>query len=353
MLGRRWKTYIVQVIALSTPGLAGTAHFKQWFPQYGAILQQTVHASCSSEYKYYLQGDAPYCSNYYYVGCLTGHMVDCILSNSVESLKANMASAAVLLGVLPTTLGLVGSSTVEAGLLALRRPFLAFLLVAGSPAVSPIRTFEYRSPVELLRKEPDCISTHPKGGLSQSGVVVLQYLAAAGAVVNLAHVSWQLSIWTVCAFSSDSEFLPLLWAFLAIVVHLFGTLAVMLRVRLSSRSGDTISTTKDQVKRAICREFKISCDQEPSKLEFRKESRLFIFISWFTSTGTVLHIIFGTVVFSSMLFISTQDALIVVGRYLASALICRIVLMFEVSGMRGVIKVHHLKLNDGYQDVRS
>jgi hypothetical protein len=48
------------------------------------------------------------------------------------------------------------------------------------------------------------------------------------------------------------------------------------------------------------------------------------------------HGIFGTLLFSSALFIGTLDAVGVISRYIASALICRMILFIEIAGMRGV-----------------
>jgi len=43
---------------------------------------------------------------------------------------------------------------------------------------------------------------------------------------------------------------------------------------------------------------------------------------------------FGTIWFSSILFISAGDALGVWARYAASAIICRTIMMYELAGMR-------------------
>lgn len=48
------------------------------------------------------------------------------------------------------------------------------------------------------------------------------------------------------------------------------------------------------------------------------------------------HWIFGTLLFSSALFIGTLNASGVMARYLASALICRTILLIEIAGIRGV-----------------
>lgn len=55
----------------------------------------------------------------------------------------------------------------------------------------------------------------------------------------------------------------------------------------------------------------------------------------------MLHIVFGTLVFSGILFISTQDATAVVARFFASALVCRLVMMYELAGIREATDVVH------------
>jgi hypothetical protein len=65
-----------------------------------------------------------------------------------------MASAGVLLGLTPTILAAVGSSTDETAVLFTlsKRPLLAIFLAGGSPAVFPMRSFEYQDPIKLLRE---------------------------------------------------------------------------------------------------------------------------------------------------------------------------------------------------------
>jgi hypothetical protein len=47
------------------------------------------------------------------------------------------------------------------------------------------------------------------------------------------------------------------------------------------------------------------------------------------------------------LFISTEDALGVMARYLASTLVCRIILNFEMSGMRAEVRGEGEQDGDG------
>jgi len=61
--------------------------------------------------------------------------------------------------------------------------------------------------------------------------------------------------------------------------------------------------------------------------------------NWLTSLFTLVHILYGTMVFSSILFVSSKDAVVVVSRFLASALVCRVILSLELSQMQKRIKL--------------
>lgn len=338
---------------------AGPPHFQQWFPQFASDLETTLQDACSTEFQHYhnevgLHANIEnplgcHANSINPLGCLAGAVVDCMLSNTNESTKANFASAAVLLGIMPTTLGLVGSNTVETALLALRRPILALLLAGGAPTVSPLRTFDYGQPHKVLsrpfkhRRFPD-LKSSPRLAVA---LVLFEYVCTGGAVVNLAHVCWQLSNLAICGFSPETAYLPLLWAFLALVIHIFGAITNRFRISLRPIKGTAVEL--------FMREFQLNACLPPTTLEFKQESYTFIFFSWFTSTGSVLHIMFGTLVFSSILFISTRDAAYVVLRFVLSAVICRAVLMLELSGMRGcvVVEKHEDELADvrGYQEL--
>lgn len=289
--------------------------------------------NCSTEYDIYLHGQP----RSDFKQWLNDYVTNCILDNASETMKMNMQAAAVLLGLTPTILSLVGSSTAETSILALRRPVLAFLLGAGSPSVNPLRSFEYWDPVRgiLKRHEEhnDSGSMHP-GTRARVTISILEYLVALAAVANVTELAWRLGVQTICAFSADSTYEQFIWTYIAILIHLGGCMALRLRVE------DNVTMTKKTLpfqQRFLERikiELSLSRRQPALQLIWKHESPLFTFLSWCVSTGTVLHIVYGTLVFSSILFISTQDSVTVVARYFGSALICRIVLVYELSGMR-------------------
>lgn len=267
-----------------------------------------------------------------------------------------MAAAAVLLGLLPTTLSLIGSNTVETGLLALRRPLLAGLLAAGTPAVAPMRMFDYDDPIELMsRSSPPPLSVGLLGCNMKTMaalVLVAEYLVAAAAVANLAHLSYLLSIQAVCSFSSETAFHPALWASFALLLHAWGALTVRLRVGVREEGWDSPSSSAPNglgwfrarlygVGRRLSllfgNEFQTCVyggDGFRLELKVKDKSSLFIFCTWVTSIATVSHIIYGTLIFSSILFVSTSDAMQIVARFVASTVICRVILVFEITGMR-------------------
>ena len=312
---------------------SAAVHFSQWFKRFRHVFETIVREDCQSEYQEYLTQVAPKNN----LSETITPVIDCLLGNLNEAQKANMAAAAVLLGLLPTTLGLVGSTTVEVGLVALRRPLLAFLLAAGAPAVSPIRTFDYVDVEELLQKTPRSVKRLSMGPAKSHTVAVLQYIIVAAAVLNLAFMSYELSIRTLCSFSPETAYQPALWAFLAIAVHAFGSCSTYLRVRIVADGSGANTSGPGRLWQRIRREFTPSAAREEAELEINDETYGYIFLAWFTSMITVLHIVYGTLVFSSILFISTGDAVMVVSRYLSSTLVCRTIVMFELSGLRQVL----------------
>lgn len=263
--------------------------------------------------------------------------------NLAEPFKLNMATAAIALGLMPTLFTFAGTNTVEAGILALQRPVLAFLLSAASPAVSPTRTFNYRSPFEVLEySEGIGIKEAPITlGRATISISTLQYLVALGAVANTAHNTWLLCNGVVFISSPETDIGPILYVMLAALMHIAGFWALRLKVKM-------IAELKPISKETYWHQFLASVQHEvtpcaslpPSRLEYRVESYLFLGVSWLTSVGTVIYLFWSTYTFSSALFITVYDAQITIGRYLISILLCRVVVMYELSGMRHTVSLH-------------
>ncbi|KAL2195123.1 hypothetical protein P885DRAFT_40913 [Corynascus similis CBS 632.67] len=374
-------------------------HFEAWYPQFGSRLNAIMLANCSEQLQYYRMTDPPYSCHgceaatvqtclpdaapewmraniAIGVGCLAEAVESCILQNVPEWMKSNMGAAGVLLGLLPTILSLAGPDTAETGLLAQRRPFLAFLIALGSPAVSPHRMFMSNDPVEVLLSKKkhgirSLIDIRNLGSKQKLGILAAEYLLAAAAVVDIVHNSWQLGVQTLCSFSTETTYHPLVWALTAVVANLASAVATRLRIAITEhderghrlvrpprpppRSTSHIFLVPEKLQRTLRREFQLSGATSRTDISIiltrKPESYLAAFVAWFTSTGTIMHVIYGTITFSTVVFISTEDALGVAARYLMSTLVCRIILNFEMSGMRAMVREDGNIEGDGQERV--
>jgi len=222
-------------------------------------------------------------------------------------------------------------------LLGLRRPLFALFLAAGSPAVSPIRAFDYRIPIESLKGGEKHVKMLTLDKTGQRLVVFAEWVLALAAIINVMQLGTQLGFMTVSTFASVDTWTVVFWSVLAVVIHIAGNVSLRLMVRVEpntrspKRHGLFLSWLLD--------ELTPSANLEQMTLYLRQESYWFLFMSWATATGTVLHTIYGTLILSSLIGISVQDTLLVVARYFISALVCRALVMFELSGMRKPVTV--------------
>jgi len=146
--------------------------------------------------------------------CKIAPVTECILSHLMQADQANMASASAVLGLLPTVLSMMGSSTVDIGLLAVRRPGLAIVLACGSPAINPLRTFVYNDPKQTLQLYSNALKPPTPTGRLRVLVSVLEELMGLGA--------YQLSLRTVLSMSEETMYLQGIWALGTVPIHIFG-----------------------------------------------------------------------------------------------------------------------------------
>ena len=337
-----WTALSIALLATTaeSKNILWKVHFREWFPQYDQVWTNLTTYNCSQQYENYKHLDPPRNQINKYAAA----MVKCLLGGAGEDLKANMIGAAVVLGLLPTLLGLVGSNTTETGILTQFRPILSILLTIGAPIVNPLRTFENPiDPLELLKRRPKSRPFFGEETLRMSALIsATEYIAAFCAAVLTAYTTYQMWIRTITAFAPDNEWLPWLWLSLALLVHAAGAYAMKQRVKVSWRKGLTTPNTKSKLGRLrifFKREGTLCITAPAEGISLKTETKRYILMSWALPTGTVLYIIFGTMLFSSALFISTQDAVMVCSRYLAATMLCRVIVMYELSGLRATIKL--------------
>lgn len=243
----------------------------------------------------------------------------------------------MLLGLLPAMLALLGSTANEVGILGLRRPFLGFLIAVGSPSISPIRTFIHDDPREVLQRSS---TARPYPQLRTASAVMLsiaEYIVAMLAAGNVCLVIAEMGFRAVSSIGSEVQWVPTFWIIGSLVVYGLGFVSLVTRLRLHhphERTGSRRGTVWRAIQRTIRREPILCGRQETTMLTYGPETLLWSMFSWLTSTLTVVHIIFGTLIFSGILFIGPQDAAEIGLRICGSTLACRSILIFELFGLR-------------------
>ncbi|KAI1487621.1 hypothetical protein F5X96DRAFT_681084 [Biscogniauxia mediterranea] len=326
----------------STAHCISTTNFDHFFPAWNDKIQEILRNNCSEELATYREGKVDPTQP---KSALVTPVIECILNAFPEYRKAEMASSAVVLGLLPTILQSLGSTAAETALLGLRRPVLAFLLSAGSPAVSTMKGSEFVETVATFVEGGD-----PRGlaipGFTWSRipssmralVSFFEYLLVGAAVANVVDLAYELGRHAIVAFAPETIFCMPLWTFLAIVIHFAGVIALSVRVKVRNvgdGDGEHYHRRATGFHDWIPNEL-VPAAFQPWRLQWRKETLWFQVLSWGLSVGIVAHVLWGTLVLSSLLFFSVTDSLVIVSRYIASTLVCRGIVRLELSGMRGM-----------------
>ncbi|KAI1819227.1 hypothetical protein F4861DRAFT_157996 [Xylaria intraflava] len=325
-----------------------TSQFQHFYPQHAREYEYILQHNCTRQFDNYrtgrpqdfeidaLDGGGP-------ATVLVEPVIECLLENVSEYIKAASASAQVVLGLTPPILASLGASADELATLSYvgRRPLLSLLLSIGSPSVFSARAFVFDLPKELLRyTEAQCRPYRPRENshIAKGVLVAMQYVIALAAATNIATLSWELGIRTVCSWWPNTVFAILAWSALRIAIHFGGILALRLRVRRRGKSEGLLDVLKSGWRDITKFEWQSAvCEDDKTKFEMEDhEERSLVTVAWlwFLSAGTIIHMVFGSLVFSSLLFIGPSDALIVIVRYVASVVACRIIVVFEFAGMR-------------------
>lgn len=329
-------SFLFILIALLTPVIPTRDQFQRWYPEYRFIFQRILHENCSDEYAYYLAGErnrTRFETQDRWIGSTRTSQLAfppayCVLEHSSEWMKFNMAGAAVLLGLTPAILAALGPSVEEMSTLFIiaRRPLLGICLAAGAPSLYPFRTIDYKKVIENLGDRNSHVRPIHITRPYQYIVMILEFIFATGAIANNATNSYQLGKQTSCVFASHLWYLPLLWAFLGIFAHLFASWALWTRLNCERPYKKVLDWFRIQ--------FTPIAEQKPLVIQTCEETVFSVVISWWVSVYIACHLIFGTLTFSSLIFITVRDAVSVIGRYMLSILLCRAILMCELVVLR-------------------
>lgn len=147
---------------------------------------------------------------------------DCLSAGLLPNEASNFQSAEVLLGLTPSLLTTLAPSIGEISLLSTRRRFLALLLAVANPSIYVSRLLSFNDPRENLKPSDSAFADSMLKLRGRRAVLVAtaQYLLAAGATVNVIHLSWELGFRTVIAWKCNASYIPFLWTIMPLIVHI-------------------------------------------------------------------------------------------------------------------------------------
>ena len=154
-------------------------------------------------------------------------VISCLLDATPNYRVAEMSVRSVVLGLAPPLIQSLGATTLQTSLVSLRRPLLALLLCAGSPAIRPLPSGDY---VREIRRVGRPSGWYPRAmrlgatteGLPSSSpssfsssppppwwwwcwvpwaVGLAEYSIALAAAANVALLAYQLGYWSVSIFA--------------------------------------------------------------------------------------------------------------------------------------------------------
>ena len=241
-------------------------------------------------------------------------------------------------------LSILGSYTSETALLSSKRPLLGFLLSLGAPVITPLRAFEQTDPRDFLLVPASERWQQPRLKPAAEKVLCFsEYAVALAAIANVSHATFQLAFMsTAVSLSCSLRWEFLFWYYLAAGIHAFGQIAFATRARWP-RSSDQPKASRYSVINALSRWFKDElrpCRQrEPHKFQWGRENLASILMSAVVGFLTMVHIIYGTSLLSSVVLVGPTDGTVLIARFAASALVTRGLLLFELYGLRETLEV--------------
>ncbi|KAH6861149.1 hypothetical protein BKA58DRAFT_405581 [Alternaria rosae] len=251
-------------------------------------------------------------------------------------------------GLLPMALQFIGPKVADIAILGMQRPVLATLMSLGSSCP----TLESdRSALETARSIghapegvsddilwPDKLNVAPL--CAKALICGFEYILVGTAAANSVIQGWQLSFWAIYFISTlvgtycntAEGFFPLLLVFLPLPLQALGICVLYLGSEFEDQSPSQASSQHPLEVTPLA--FSKNGMGRKKRDNLAKGTQYWMLIlDWAIRLLVWVQVLYGTMVLSSNLFMSLFTALEVVGRFLAGAMACRVVLQFEMYGL--------------------
>ncbi|KAK8079431.1 hypothetical protein PG997_007249 [Apiospora hydei] len=298
--------------------------FRPWFPYFDYHWRQVAQDQCVTEIRDF------HANNRERFHSPFAAALNCILENSGESIKSNLANSQVVLGLTPTIMSFMGSDIAEVAALSSHHPLLTIILSLGAPGLQIRHIFIPLEVAKIVNKTPSKYVRLYHGWLTNQYRVVRRlfnfglYALAIGAVTNNITASLYLDSRAVVGFRCGAILMPLAWGLLGLFPALFAMGAVRQQYGLpnltlrQSGKGAQIERSRNLMKESF------------------EAPRRWICEALFSAAAVagVLQLFYGTSILSAMTPVSFFDALPIVVRYAASNIVCRALLLVELDRVR-------------------
>ena len=304
-------------------------------------------------------------------------ILDCVLENTSESVKTNMAGAAILLGLAPTILGTLAPALEDLALLGGQRPLLALLLAAGTPSLSAAKPLGDASPLEpllnRLRSARGVFAGGARRGNDAAAIAinVAEYVIAIACAANVVDLSLDLMWRTVVSWSCPNWGWVIGWSSIPTALYFLAMLLFRYTVRPASqasaddpgtqyrdeaKNGTAYSRVRDHPSDAVD-DLEPRRDMRPQprdaggplgflwRHEFqpcaqRRLPHLFVKRTWYVQLlrwvlplGCYIQYVMGTAILASLFPVVVRDAFPILVRYSVSGAVAHIIAAFELRSL--------------------
>ncbi|KAH0542537.1 hypothetical protein FGG08_003042 [Glutinoglossum americanum] len=308
--------------------------FRLWFPTYLKHYRYKWGDSCDALLNVSKKEDS-WCES----------ASDCILSNTPETQKANMAGAGILLGLAPSIIGNLAPTIESMAILATERPLLGFLVSGGTPAVFMARLFSVSDPLEPLSVAPFATYTKKRNTntrIENVFVNLVEYGLAAASTANVIYTSYSISQRSIVSWSCPNWLWVICWSFTPAFAHILAVLIFRSTVRIvrprqqkSHENGGWMDPNLLERFGGILwrREFMPCSERDLPQYEVRKD-RFSRSARWVSPVISYIQLVAGTAILGSLLYIPFGDALPLVAKYVLSGVASRALVSFELTNLR-------------------
>ena len=315
-----------------------------WFPYYERLLQPAVYQCFKILHDKPAENSAPVDVSSI-PGCPGAYnLITCVQDALPSQVTLAMAGAQVILGLAPTLISTFSPSVGEISMLSSSRPILSFMLTIGCPAVYIQRSLEYDDPIEILKNPTQALFRQNRvDSVTRSHICIslFEYLVVLVSIINVLTVDGQLGFQTISVWKAGAPYLVYLWSIFALIPHgLSATANYFSKSMRDERRANQYRRQEENSNGHWLARFKrettiCAAKYRRGYLDHKTEEPTWvIWMNIAASFAGFALVMYGTILFSSLLFIGPLDAFGAIMRYIGSTLICRMVLAYELSGMK-------------------